>query len=125
MTAIAATASAITTTVVRITVSSVAGEVRIIRASGACDKFLPSGNFCQWRVPSRARGGTPVRGMRFGDDRAAGTPEDLTVPTTDSTSRRWPSRTHAILWSLSTLALFLFGGVLTFATVGDVWRVRQ
>jgi hypothetical protein len=48
-----------------------------------------------------------------------------TVPTTDSNSRRgWRSRTHAVLWSLSTLAAMLFGGALTYATVGDVWRMR-
>src|SRR2546423_6071280 len=63
--------------------------------------------------------------MRLGDDRAARIPEDLTVPTIDSTSRRWRSWTHAVLWSLSTLAVFLFGGALTFATVGDVWRARN
>jgi len=63
--------------------------------------------------------------MRLGDDRAARILEDWTVPTTNSTSRRWPSRTHAVLWSVSTLAAVLFGGVLTFATVGDVWRERK
>jgi len=47
------------------------------------------------------------------------------VPTTDSTSRpRWRSRTHAVLWSLSTFAAVVFGGALTFATVGEVWRTR-
>jgi len=46
------------------------------------------------------------------------------VPTTDSTSRSWRSRTQAALWSLSTLAAVLFGGVLTFATVGNVQRMR-
>src|SRR5258705_7719326 len=74
-------------------------------------------------VPAAARDCARVRG---GDDPAAleGL-EDTTVTPTDSTFRQgWRSRTHAILWSLSTLAAVMFGGVLTFATVGDVWRVR-
>jgi hypothetical protein len=51
--------------------------------------------------------------------------EDSTVPTTDASySRGWRSRTHAVLWSLSTLAAVLFGGGLAFATVGDVWLLR-
>ncbi len=47
------------------------------------------------------------------------------MPTTDPMSRRrWRSRTHAVLWCLSTLAAVLFGGALTFATVEDVLRAR-
>ena len=47
------------------------------------------------------------------------------MPTTDDlSSRGWRSRTHAVLWSLSTLAAVVFGCALAFATVGDVWRLR-
>ena len=39
--------------------------------------------------------------------------------------RVWCSRRHAILWSLSTAAALLFGGVLTFATVDEMERLAR
>src|SRR5258705_4861411 len=46
-------------------------------------------------------------------------------PTVSTSTRRWRSRGHAILWCLSTAAAVMFGGVLTFATVGNVWHVGR
>jgi hypothetical protein len=50
--------------------------------------------------------------------------KDTTVPTINFISQGWRSRTHAVLWCLSTFAALVFGGVLSFATAGDAWRTR-
>jgi hypothetical protein len=46
-------------------------------------------------------------------------------PTVSTSTRRWRSRGHAILWFLSTAAAVMFGGVLTFATVENVWHIAR
>lgn len=46
-------------------------------------------------------------------------------PIAASSPRRWSSRRQAILWCLSTAAAVMFGGVLTFATVDNVWRAAR
>jgi hypothetical protein len=52
--------------------------------------------------------------------------EGATVAISDSTpKRRWTSRRQAVLWCVSTSAAVMFGGALTFATVGNVWRFAR
>lgn len=47
------------------------------------------------------------------------------MSTSLSPRRVWRSRRQAILWSLSTGGAVLFGSVIAFATVGDVWRMTR
>lgn len=48
------------------------------------------------------------------------------MPSTDSThGRSWRSRRQAVLWFASTAGAVLFGGVLTLATVADVWHLAR
>lgn len=77
--------------------------------------------------PKSAYNCTPACDRVPGDDPAVDLGEEagniVTGMQADKAKRQWGSRTAAALWTVSSLGLAVFGGLLVVATASDIYRV--